>query len=55
MSKPTHTCPLCDGTGKVSAKVAESKIDVRDREKYNERMRAVNARARQRKKALATG
>lgn len=52
MSKPSHDCPLCEGTGKVSAKVAEAKIVVRDREKYNATMRAVNKAARERKKAL---
>lgn len=54
MSKPSHDCPLCEGTGKVSAKVAASKIVVRDRAAYNLKMRDVNQRARDRKKALAT-
>lgn len=51
MSKPSHDCPLCEGTGKVSARVASAKIVVRDREKYNETMKAVNAKARARKKS----
>jgi len=57
VSKHTHDCPLCDGTGKVSKRVAESKIDIRDREKWNESMRKINAAARARKKlekSLAT-
>lgn len=58
MSKPSSECPLCDGTGKVSKRVAGAKIIVADREKYNATMRAVNKRARERKKAenaIATG
>lgn len=51
MSKPSHDCPLCKGSGKVSARIAESKIAVRDREKYNETMRLVNRRARERNKS----
>jgi hypothetical protein len=51
VSKPTHDCPLCEGTGKVSAKIAESKITVRDRNKYNKTMLAVNKKARDRRKA----
>jgi hypothetical protein len=53
MSKATRDCPLCKGSGKVSAKIAEAKITVRDRARYNESMKNVNARARERKKALA--
>lgn len=53
MSKSNHECPLCNGSGKVSAKVADSMIVVRDRKKFNETMREVNKRARERKKALA--
>lgn len=51
MAKPNHTCPLCKGSGAVSARVAKSKITVVNREKYNETMRAVNERARLRRKA----
>lgn len=51
MSNPSYKCPLCDGTGKVSKRVAESRIVVRDRKKYNETMKAVNAKARARKKS----
>jgi hypothetical protein len=54
MTKATHDCPLCHGAGKVSAKIADSKITVRDREKYNLSMRLVNKNARDRKKVLAT-
>jgi len=50
MTKATHDCPLCHGSGKVSAKIAESKITVRDRARYNESMRVVNKNARDRKK-----
>lgn len=53
MSKNISNCPLCKGSGKVSAKIAASKITVRDRAKYNAGMRAVNKSARARKKALA--
>ena len=52
MTKATHDCPLCHGSGKVSAKIADSKITVRDREAYNVKMREINARARARKKLL---
>lgn len=51
MSKPSSECPLCEGTGKVSKRVAKSKITVVDREKWNASMRVVNKRARERKKA----
>lgn len=54
MSKPNHDCPLCKGTGKTSARVADAMIIVRDRKKFNETMRRVNAAARLRKKLLAT-
>ncbi len=57
MSKTTHKCPLCAGTGTVSARVAAAKIDVRDRAKYNETMRKYNERFRAKKKskeAIAT-
>lgn len=47
--KNNHTCPLCKGTGKVTKRVAESRISVRDREKYNATMREVNKKARLRK------
>lgn len=50
MSKPNHDCPLCKGTGKTSARVADAMIIVRDRKKFNETMRRVNAAARLRKK-----
>jgi hypothetical protein len=57
MSKTPHKCPLCAGTGTVSARVAAAKIDIRDRAKYNETMRKYSALARAKKKtkeALAT-
>lgn len=53
-AKPTHCCPLCKGTGKVTKKIAEARISVRDRAKYNATMRLVNEKARQRKKGVAT-
>lgn len=56
MTRKTHPCPLCDGSGSVTAAIANARISIRDREKYNETMRDVNRRARLRakKKALAT-
>lgn len=50
-AKKNSECPLCDGTGKVAAAVAASKIELRDRQAYNDRMRPINERARLRKKA----
>ena len=51
MSKnPLYQCPVCRGSGKVSAHIAEAKIDIRDRAKYNETMRKYSARARAKKK-----
>ena len=55
MTKATHDCPLCEGTGKVSAKIAGAKIAVRDREKYNANMREINRRARERQKKSVKG
>lgn len=54
MSKSNHVCPLCKGSGKVSARIANSRVTIRDRKKYNETMRAVNQRARDRKKVSET-
>ena len=54
MTKDTHDCPLCKGTGKVTAKVANSRVSLRNREVFNATMRKVNARAAARKKLLAT-
>jgi hypothetical protein len=51
-AKKNHDCPLCEGTGKVTAHVAGCKVELRDREHYNARMRAVNERARARRKKL---
>jgi hypothetical protein len=45
-----HECPLCKGSGKVTARIAKSKISTRDREKFNASMREVNKRARERAK-----
>jgi hypothetical protein len=57
LAKHHRDCPLCGGSGKVSDQIADSLIIVRDRAKFNETMRRVNAKARKRrkrKKAVAT-
>lgn len=51
-AKKNCKCPLCDGTGKVTAKVANSSISTRpDREKHLAQMREINKARRDAERA----
>ena len=51
MTAKTYPCQLCGGSGRVSPEIHGKKVDLRDRARFNARMKKVNKAARDRKRA----